>query len=513
MKPAFRRCERPPRATSEGDLDHRRGGREPGGYPGLARAAGVLAAALWLGCAPAATAPEPTAATPASPTLAQRAADILSEAIRIATVNPPGDERPLAAYFVALLHGAGLEAKVVETPSAGSPLGRAAAWGRLPGSGKRRPIVLLSHLDVVPADAADWSVDPFGGHQIDGDVVGRGAIDAKGAAVVQLLALTELARSRVELSRDVLFLATPDEETGGVHGAAFITRAHRELLQEAAYLLTEGGGISVGDGGERPVWGVAVTEKNPCWLELVSTGTPGHSSVPPVDAAVPRLIAALDKVQQIEMPIRVVPAVAEMFAAMAPLAPKKDRAGFANLAAHLEDDAAFRNQFLSNRHYAALVRNTLTTTVLSGSPRTNVVPHTASAQIDARLLPGDSCEVFADQIRSVIADPGIEIGILLSFPSLISTTDTHLYEAITRVAHATDPKAVVVPRMIAGFTDAHWFRSLGIASYGFVPRRFGPGEAAGVHGIDERISKKNLALGITTLIQILQELDRVEDAR
>jgi len=448
----------------------------------------------------------------ASPTMQQRAADILSEAIRIVTVNPPGDERPLAAYFVALLQGAGIDAAVIETPSGLSQVGRGAAWGRLRGSGRGRPIVLLSHLDVVPADPASWSSGPFAGQIVDGAVVGRGAIDAKGAAVVQLLALTELARSNRALERDVIFLATPDEETGGLLGAGYIAKERPELLHDAEFLLTEGGGISLGDDPASPVWGIAVTEKNPCWLQMVSTGTPGHSSVPPVDAAVPRLIAALDKVQSIEMPIRVVPAVEAMFAAMAPLAPEKDRSGFANLGESLDSDSGFRNRFLSNRHYAALVRNTLTTTVLEGSPRTNVVPQTASAHIDARLLPGDSCESLADRVRSVVADPGIEIEILLSFPSQISTTDSAVYRAIANVARATDPEATVVPRMIAGFTDAHYFRSLGIASYGFVPRRFRAGEAEGVHGIDERISTQNLGLGVRTLIEILRELDRVESS-
>jgi len=480
------------------------------GYTDAVQIAAILSAALTLACAPAPAPPGPPMAAPDAPSLGQRAADILSQAIRIVTVNPPGDEQPLATYLVALLQGAGLEAAVIDTPNGESKIGRGAAWGLLRGKGRGDPIVLLSHLDVVPADAANWTSDPFAGHRVDDAVVGRGAIDAKGASIVHLLALTELARRRTPLGRDVVFLATPDEEMGGLDGAAYITREHPELLRGAAFLLTEGGGVSLGDRDETPIWGVAVTEKSPCWLRVVSRGTPGHSSVAPRDAAVPRLIAALERVQHIESPVRVVPAVQEMFATLSPLARKKDRKGYADLASYLESKPKFRNRFLSNRQHAALVQTTFTTTVLEGSSRTNVVPPLAAAHIDARLLPGDSCNTFADRIRQVVDDPGIEVEILLSFPSLVSTTDSPVYRAIARVAHKTNPEALVVPRMIAGFTDAHYFRSLGIDSYGFIPRWFRTDEARGVHGPDERISVENLERGVETLIEILRELDLVE---
>jgi acetylornithine deacetylase/succinyl-diaminopimelate desuccinylase-like protein len=232
--------------------------------------------------------------------------------------------------------------------------------------------------------------------------------------------------------------------------------------------------------------------------------------VPPRDAAVPRLIAALKRVQSLETPIRVLPEVAKMFADLAPLAPAEDRAGFADLAGAIETDPAFRSRFLSNREHAALVRDTLTTTVLEGGPGTNVIPPVAAAHLDARLLPGESCATFANQIRSVLADPGIEVKTLLSLPSRSSSTDTPLFRAIERVAAASDPGSVVIPRVITGFTDAHYFRELGITAYGFVPRSHRADEPRGVHGPDERISIENLERGVATLIAILRELDRVE---
>lgn len=425
-------------------------------------------------------------------------------------MNPPGDERPLAAFYVRLLRESGLEAALVETPSGDSTLGRAAAWGRLRGRGGRAPLVLLSHLDVVPANPDDWEIDPFAGAVLDGHVVGRGALDAKGVSVVHLLTLDALARRGVPLERDVIFLATPDEETGGTDGAGWVARVHRELLGGAKYLLTEGGSVVSSEEQRADVWGVGVTEKGPCWLRLSARGTPGHGSAPRDDAAVPRLVAALERVRRLEHPLRVVPEVERMFAALAPALPPEEAARFRQLRSALASDPAFRERFLDERGYAALVRDTVSPTVLSAGDRTNVVPAEARAELDARLLPGRRCEAFVERIVAAIGDPSISVEPILSFSSRSAPIDTPLYRAIERVAARSDPDAIVVPRVGAGFTDAHWFRELGVVAYGFTPRWHRPGEQRGIHGAGERLSIENLTRGVEALIEILQELDRIE---
>jgi acetylornithine deacetylase/succinyl-diaminopimelate desuccinylase-like protein len=442
--------------------------------------------------------------------LGARAAALLSESIRIRTVSPPGDERPLAELLVRRLEEAGLEAEVIPTPKGVSKTGRAAAWGVLPGRGKRSPIVLLSHLDVVPAERADWTFDPFAGRLEQGYVVGRGALDAKGVAVVHLLTVTELARRGTRLQRDVVFLATPDEETGGVDGAGYLAARRRELLRGAGYLLTEGGGILTGD-GRHPTWGVGVTEKAPCWLRITSTGTPGHGAVPSRDGAVPRLIAGLERVRRLETPVRVVPEVGAMFHTLASRAPAEDRLGYQDLGFALQSDDDFRLRFLSQPGNAALVRDTVSINVLKASGATNVIPAVATAQLDARLLPGESCESFLKLIERTLADPRLAVDPMLAFDNRSSSADTPLYRAIQRVAEATDPQALVVPRVNAGFSDAHYFRELGLTAYGFVPRWLHPDEARGIHGPDERISIENLERGVETMIEILEELDRQEE--
>ena len=436
------------------------------------------------------------------------ASQLLSQTIQINTVNPPGDERPLAELLVAVAQREGLEARVIETPSQGSKRGRAAAWARLPGTGKRPPVVLLSHLDVVLAEPNGWAVDPFGGLVAGGYVVGRGALDAKGLAVTHLLAMAALARRGTELSRDVIFLSTPDEETGGRDGAGFIAQRHKDLLRGAEFMLTEGGGILLGDDGAPNVWGVAVAEKAPCWTRLTAKGTAGHASTGGLHGPVPRLVAALERLRRLQTEVRVVPEVADMFRDLAPLAEPENRAGLANLGDALANDPEFRRRFLADDARAALVRDTIAVTVLKAGSSPNVVPEEARAELDVRLLPDERCDEFLEQLRDVVSDPSIRIEAILAFETHSSPADTALFRAIERVANEIDPGALVVPRVIAGFTDAHYFRELGIVAYGFMPRWLPPSETRGIHGPNERVSIENLERGIEATAKILEAIGR-----
>jgi acetylornithine deacetylase/succinyl-diaminopimelate desuccinylase-like protein len=477
-----------------------------------------LGATLWLAGPAATVSPHAASAEGAeSQTASQRAAQLLSRAISIRTVSSEAT-RPLAELYVKTLRKAGIEARVVpelSTASGGegeegpddvadSP----AAWGRLPGNGSGRPIILLSHLDVVPADAAAWDAPPFEGRITETHVLGRGALDAKGVSVIHLTALLALAESGQELDRDVIFLATADEETGGQHGAGVFVSAHRELLGEAEYLLTEGGGIRIGGDGTPAVWGIAVAEKSPCWIELTTRGTPGHASIPVPNAAVPRLIAALERVRRVETPLRVLPEVEEMFRTLATVAAPEDAAGYASLGETLENDRAFRSRFLSDPSRKALVRHTISITVREGAEATNTVPGRARARIDARLLRGHRCEDFTRQLRGMIDDDGVQVETMLAFSSGSSPRDSDLFTAIERVAAREDEGALVVPRVIAGFTDAHYFREVGIQAYGFTPRWLTAEDTLGIHGHNEQISIANLERGANTLVEILRELSR-----
>jgi acetylornithine deacetylase/succinyl-diaminopimelate desuccinylase-like protein len=463
----------------------------------------VITGALLVACGGLTTPPQGET----SATIGDRAAALLAASIRIDTSNPPGNERVLAEQLAQYLAAEGIESAVV--PLQEDDPSRAAVWARVPGTGGGRPLVLLSHLDVVPAEPTGWTVDPFAGVVGGGFVVGRGALDAKGVTVTHALTLVELVRRGIPLARDVILLGTPDEEAGGRAGAALVAD-RPDLLAGAGYLLTEGGGILPGDGGTPDVWGVTFTEKTPCWLGLTASGVSGHGAGASSQAATHHLIAALSRVTAMHFEPRVIPEVAQMFAALAPLAPPEDRSGYASLRGSLALDPSFRERFLSDRGRAALVRTTAAITMLSGSERFNVLPAEAWAGIDARLLPGERCEDFAETVRETIDDPSISIRVELAFDGAASPTETPLMDAIRRVAARSAPAGVVVPRVIAGFTDAHWFRSRGIVAYGFVPRRLRPSETRGVHGANERVSIENLERGVESTLAILRELDAVE---
>jgi len=426
----------------------------------------------------------------------------------------------LARFLADWARSRGIETRAIDlrsrAESSDVPAGRAAFWARIPGTGKAGgAIILLSHLDVVPVDPADtagWgAIDPFGGVVMDGAVIGRGALDAKGALVVHLAAALRLAARATPLGRDVIVLSTPDEELGGLNGAARLLREQPELVAGAAYLLTIGGGITVGPSGvgEAPgLWEVGVAEKTPCWLELRARGTAGHAAGGSRDSAVDRLLGALARVRSLPRPVRVVPEVATLFAALAPRASAEDRAGFADLETALRDDAGFRQRFLADPARAALVRNTFAITTLRGSRQINVIPGEAAAGIDARLLPGESCADFAEATRRAANDPDIQVDVRFTFASRASPSETPLMDAIRRVAARVDPGSLVVPRVGTGASDAHWFREHGIVAYGFVPRRLRPVESRRIHGSGERISEANLQFGTDVLVSLLEELDR-----
>jgi acetylornithine deacetylase/succinyl-diaminopimelate desuccinylase-like protein len=431
------------------------------------------------------------------------AAALLAEAIRHDTVNPPGNEGPLSTWLASVLEREGVEARVIP-PGAGLDH-RAALWARVKGKGQAAPIVLLSHLDVVPAEPEEWAVAPFDGTVGAGYVIGRGALDAKGVTIVHLLTLAMLAQEGTPvLDRDVILLATPDEETGGAQGAALIT------LEGAAYLLTEGGGILPTPAGLPDVWGVSYMEKTPCWVKLTARGLPGHGSTATSNPAPDRLVRALSRAAVVPSDVRVLPEVARMFEELAPFASNADQPHYASLRGALALHPDFRERFLSDPGRAALVRNTAVLTQLQASNRTNVVPAEASGTLDVRLLPGERCDDYVEQLRVAIDDPTIALEVQLSFEGVGSPPDSPLMTALREVAASSSPPGVVIPRVIAGFTDAHYFRQLGIVGYGFVPRRLRPFDTRGIHGPNERISIDNLEHGVRTMIEILQELDRVE---
>jgi acetylornithine deacetylase/succinyl-diaminopimelate desuccinylase-like protein len=428
------------------------------------------------------------------------AVQLLQELIRIDTTNPPGNERAAALHLQRLLESDGIETRVLDVAP-----GRANLYARIKGDGAGRPLILLSHLDVVMAEPQRWSVPPFSGELRDGFIYGRGATDMKGTATVHVTIMRLLKRLNLPLKRDLILLAVADEEAGGT-GATTMIEKYPELIRGAEFLLNEGDVVYVKD-GKVEQYGVDVMEKAALWLRIIAKGPTGHGSIPTTNSSVDRLLRALERLRKWETPIQVSPAVAEGYRMRAQRQTDPVlRSAYANLEKALQNPT-LRKKLLSDSTLNAEVRNTFTITGLQGSDKVNVIPGTAWAQIDARLLPGETPAAFIATLRRVLADPALEIEVFEQSTPRASIADTALMRAIRKVAARRDPNVPVVPTMLTSSTDSAKFRAAGITAYGFEPFKLDDGELDRSHGDDERVSVDNLGFALQFLYEVIIELN------
>ncbi len=439
------------------------------------------------------------AQAPDTAKMADEALRLEREYLRINTTNPPGNEVQTMRFFASILKKEG-----IPFDTAVSGPGRGNVWARLKGSGNEPALVLLHHMDVVPADTAYWDVSPFAATIRNDTVYGRGTLDTKTLGIVELEAFLTLHRLKVPLKRDVIFMATADEEAGGFYGAGWVVKNHPEAFRGAGLLLNEGG-----EGGEvdgRVQFGIEVTQKVPLWLSLTATGQPGHGSTPPVASSVNRLVDALFALQNYHFEPRIVPAVDTYFKALAPAVEDDWRDAYANIADAVKDRNTLLRLQIEHPGMAALTRNTCSITVLKGSDKINVIPPSAEAQLDCRLLPDQDQDAFIAQLTSIVDDPAIAVKKIMGFTPAVSPTDNPLYAAITDVLKAHYPDAAIVPAVSTGFTDSHFFRDAGVASYGFAPFVIPESDEHGVHGNNERISVENIRKGTALMYEIVRKV-------
>jgi acetylornithine deacetylase/succinyl-diaminopimelate desuccinylase-like protein len=432
--------------------------------------------------------------------LENEAVSVLSRYIQIDTTNPPGNEVRAAQFFKSIFDREGIESKIIE-----SAPGRGSIYARLRGDGSKKAVVLLHHMDVVPAEAKSWKEPPFSGAIKDGIIWGRGAIDNKGGGVMALMTLLAFKRQSAPLKSDVIFLGTADEEAGGVFGAGYLVDRHADLFTDVRVVLNEGGGIRLGEDGRARLYSVGVAEKVPLWLRLTALGTPGHAASPGANQAVLKLVSALSRIASYQSPIKVVPEVQKFYADSAPSAPAGRREQYMDLRKSLQDPG-FAAEFLKDRSNNARVRNTISITGIKGSDKINVIAAEASAEIDVRLLPGEEPQAFIDEMRRVIADDSIKIEILLSRAAAVSPASPDALKAIAEYAQTKDPGTPILFPMGSGFTDCHFFRAKGIPCLGFLPRRSGASEEGLVHGVNERVSVESLQSNVRAMYDIVRKL-------
>lgn len=423
--------------------------------------------------------------------VANEAVGLLQRYIRIDTTNPSGNEELAADFLAGLLAAEGIQSqKLVSAP------GRANLVADLPGDPDLKPLILLNHTDVVPAEAAQWSIDPLAGAIKDDYIWGRGALDMKGMGVLELMTVLTLKRRGVPLRRPVRFLAVADEEAGSEYGAEWLDRQHPEVLN-AEFVINEGGyGATSYLGVERPMFAISGAEKSPLWLNLHATGRPGHGSMPHEDNVLDRMVRAMQRIQAWQRPFSLTPPVAESL-----------RAAYGQGYIDHDPDKASANDLAERyRSLRTLLTNTISATGLNAGVKHNVIPATASATIDCRLLPGYDQARFLNEVHDVIGDPKVTVDIAFASESPYTSLEGELCTAIEQTCHDVMPEAAFMPRVTAGFTDSRTFRRRGVPAYGFVPMLLGPDEQGGMHGNNERISLANIRLGVEVLYRVVERV-------
>lgn len=432
----------------------------------------------------------------------------LSELIRINTTNPPGNEINAAKYIQDFLARDGFQSEILE-----SELQRGSLITRLKGTGEKPSLLLLGHLDVVAANAKEWSVPPFDGLVKDGYVYGRGAYDMKGMVAVEIFTLKLLKQNKIPIKGDIVLAATADEERGGEKGAEWLLRTHKDKVW-CPYVINEGGGLAIPQNGVN-VYPVQTAEKGILWFKVKAKGTPGHGSMPnTADNAILRINKVIAKLDSYKPEITYVPTLKEYLAEISRINPdlKEDFTKLLNNPTQSEqiiDEIAKKDKALAEE-IRPRTKTTITPTIISGGVKENIIPSEAEAVFDCRVLPGQSVEETLATIKGLLQDIGFDklsFEIIQKHDGNESTTHTPLYSAITSVLRELEPNCGITPTMTTGGTDSHFFRETGSIAYGFHPMR--PDEPIDLlekrmHGIDERITIENLVFGTSVLYETVK---------
>jgi acetylornithine deacetylase/succinyl-diaminopimelate desuccinylase-like protein len=383
----------------------------------------------------------------------------LQRLIRFRTVNPPGDELPLATYLRNTLADGGIDASLVETAP-----NRAAVLGTIKGSGALRPVMLVAHTDVVDVEADKWTTDPFAGIVQDGYVYGRGAIDDKGMLAANLVAMLLLQQERTErgapFARDIIFLATPDEEAGGDDGMHWLVQNRPDLLQ-AEYAVNEGGRVRIGSNGLRTML-LQTAEKVSHIVTFTARGHAGHAGVPRADNAILRIGRALARVSG----------------------------------------------------YASDPRHGVSPTILNGGAKFNVIPGEASVLFNVRTRPGESLDAVVGHLTTLVDDPEVDIHVVeRGDEAPASPEGTAMYNALADCARVLDPSLTVAPYLSNGITDSARLRQLGVKAYGILPFPLTVEDEGRMHGHDERVPVTSLHFGLRLLFEAVRQVALGEGAR
>ena len=450
--------------------------------------------------------PPPQSVSPASSDLTKLESDALvwlQGLLRINTTNPPGNELVAAKYVADILKQEGIHSDVIETTP-----GRGFLVARLSASAvpdPSRALLLMGHLDVVGVEKAKWTVDPFGAVIKDGYLYGRGAIDDKAMAIANLAVFIGLKRSSAHLNRDVIYFAEGDEEAGGLNGMKVAVEKYWDKIA-AGYAINEGGYNALKD-GKLQYMAVQASEKVSVSVEVIATGVSGHGSLPRKDNPVTHLAAAIAKIGGYETPVQMNSVTRGYFDGLAQVEDEETAKWMRSLESSDRGEHAAR--YLSNENllWNAMLRDTISPTMLQAGVRPNVIPSEARGVINMRLLPGDMPSALIAKLTQLVNDPQIRFEVIPgageAAPSSSLTTD--LYNEIASATKKQFPGAIAIPFMSPGATDSYPLRMRNVAAYGLMPFPLAENDFLRMHADDERIPLESFRKGVDFIDAIVND--------
>jgi acetylornithine deacetylase/succinyl-diaminopimelate desuccinylase-like protein len=445
----------------------------------------------------------PSVSAPNLGTLPQEAIAWLEGLIRINTTNPPGNELAAANYIAGILEKEGIPHEVIEV----SP-GRGIVVARLSASvmpDASRSLLLLAHLDVVGVTREKWTVDPFAAITQNGYLYGRGVIDDKGMVIANLAAIVALKRNSVPLDRDVIFLADDDEEQGGDASIKTVIAKHWDKIA-AGFAINEEGRVIVKNG--KPIYvGIQTSEKVAVNVTVISTGTSGHGSQPRPDNAVVHLSQAVAKIGEYEPPVKFIPETERYFEQLAKVEDEDTAKWIRALEQPSRQSLAVKRISELSPIWNSMMRDTIAPTMLQAGVRPNVIPSEARANLNVRLLPGDSINDVLADLKKLVNDPQIrfEIAPNAGTPSPPSSLESPLYQSIQRASEQEFPGIVTMPYMSTGATDSAQLRLHNVQAYGLLPFPLTEEDVLRMHADDERIPLDSFRKGVEFLYRIVND--------
>jgi acetylornithine deacetylase/succinyl-diaminopimelate desuccinylase-like protein len=449
---------------------------------------------------PAQANPSPFADTAA---LSREALVWLAQLIQINTTNPPGNEAAAAKYIAGILEKEGITPEVLEVAP-----GRGAVVARLRSSAisdPSRAVLLVAHMDVVGAERSRWSVDPFGAVMKDGYIYGRGALDDKSMLAANLATIIALKRANAHLNRDVIFLATDDEEAGGDASIKTLIAKNWDKFA-AGYALNEGGEV-IAKSGKVQYVAVQASEKVAVNVAVIAKGPTGHASIPTKDNAVVHLAAAVAKIGAYQAPVRFTTVVRRYFEGLSAVSDDEIAKWMRSLESSDRAEHAQRVISDTNPEWGSMMRDTIAPTMLSAGVRANVIPGEARATLNVRLLPGDTIDVLVGALTKLVNDPQVRLEVQpnagLAAPT--SSLESDLYADITKVASQDFGGAPVLPYQSPWATDSSQLRLHNVQAYGLWPFPITDEDLKRMHGDDERLSVASFNKGIAVLLHIVSD--------